>query len=159
MRATRRSVFSALGAGLAVSLAGCSGSSVSGAVSTPDPNAMEQDLGDGFEKLVWQADGSAEIVLSEGHGMDGIYIAHEVDSPNDAIASCEVTRYSGSIAVPLLSLLTEEGYDYPSRRFKFIGGEGGFSGCSSIADVSNQALYGVLGTTHFTVPERFDIKG
>lgn len=126
-------------------------------LNTPDPNAMEQELSDGFERLVWQEDGGAEIFFETTHGMDGFYIAHESDPSNKAIASCGTPRYGGSKTVPLLDLLRSDGYEYPSRRFKLIGGEGSFSGCSTWANVSNQALFGTTGTTYFTVPERFDL--
>lgn len=133
------------------------GNVTSSFVETPDPNAMEQDLGNGFDKLVWQPDGSAEVFFGETHGMDGFYIAHESDSEDEAFASCNAPRYGGSIMVPLLALLRTDGYSYPSRRFKLIGGEGTFSECSTWAMVSNQALFGTTGTTYFTVPERFEI--
>jgi len=162
MPLTRRELLGGgLTVGLATTLSGCLGESVGasmdGVFETPDPNAMEQELDDGFDRLVWQPDGSAEVFFEETHGMDGFYIAHESDRPEDAIASCDVPRYGGSTTAPLLALLREDGYSYPTRRFKFIGGRGSFAKCSNFASVSYLAIYDPLGTAYFTVPERFDL--
>lgn len=163
MGVTRRDLLvGGLSVGAATSLAGCLGgrvgSSLGGLVETPDPNAMEQDLGDGFEKLIWQPDGSAKVSFEETHGMDGFYIAHESDRAKRALASCHAPRYGGSITIPLLSLLQTSEFEYPSRRFKFIGGEGAFARCSSRAEVYWIDVFGTMGATYFTVPERFSLS-
>lgn len=162
MNLTRRDLLRGGAAiGAASALAGCLGetvgASLDGALETPDPNAMEQELDDGFDRLVWQPDGSAEVFFEDTHGMDGFYIGHESDAPEKAVASCGAPRYGGSVDVPMLDLLRSDGYDYPTRRFKLIGGEGAFGECSTWADVSNMAMFDTYGTTHFTVPERFDL--
>jgi len=157
MPVTRRDVLAGgLSIGLA-GLAGCSTGSAGGLLETPDPNAMEQDLDDGFDRLVWQEDGSAEVYFEDTHGMDGFYIAHESDSPKKAFASCDAPRYGGSMTVPLLNLIRSEGYAYPSRRFKLVGGEGAFTSCTTPGEVYWIDAFGTKGTTYFTVPERFEL--
>lgn len=147
--------------GTASTLAGCLGktvgASLDGALETPDPNAMEQDLDEGFDRLVWNADGGAEVFFDDTHGMDGFFIAHESDEPKKAVASCDAPRYGGSVTVPLLNILRAAGFDYPSRRFKFVGAEGAFSTCETPGEVYWIDAFGTLGTTYFTVPERFEL--
>lgn len=161
MGVTRRGVLSGgLSIGLAGISAGCLGTGgLNGAVgdvlSTPDPNAMEQDLGAGFDRLVWQDSGDAKVYFDPRHKMNGFYILHEYESdPMSGLASCSAPKFAGPMTVPLIDLIQSSRIDYPTRQFKFIGAKGMFSGCPRTSSLIPIETYGVA---HFTIPEQFDI--
>ena len=160
MPLTRRELLGGgLTVGLATTLSGCLGESVGasmdGVFETPDPNAMEQELDGGFDRLVWQPDGSAEIYFEADNQMNSFHLLHEYrDNPADEIAACAAPEFSGMVKAPLVRFMKSEDVNYPTRRFKLVGTDVITQGCQQPA---YGVPYEVYGTAYFTVPERFDL--
>lgn len=141
-------------------LAGCLGETVGGAldgvIKTPDPNAMEQELDGGFDRLVWQPDGTARIYFDEIHSIHGFFIMHASRSdPYSGLAQCGAPDGPGPVSVPIVKYARSSGINFPTREFKLLAGRGLGGACST------QFFQIAIETgveTYFTIPDRFDIS-
>lgn len=134
------------------------------ALETPDPNAMEQDLSNGFEQLVWHEDGRATIQFDMSHYVEppmGFAIFHESKTEiTDDIQGCLMPQSGSEITIPLVAILRSTGWNYPSRRFVMAGADGSLPDCTS--ESNRESILSIptelYDETWFTVPERFRIS-
>lgn len=125
--------------------------------NSTDEIPMTQSLSGGFDRIVWQSDGSADVYFVNNHEMNAFYIMHETeDDLVEGIAACGAPEKFdvGPIEVPLIEYLREVPGRFPSRTFKFVGSTTVLSGCSN----------GVLpipiethSDAYFSVPRQFNL--